>query len=172
MQSSPSGNDAGGKARTSMDASASSTATETSVNTTVTCRPTGAEGPVIEELAVAGDMPPPLGGEIKSGTYVLSLLQFYPGGADAGGTTGLDARKTLVLDSMTYRLTDAEGTDDAGLGAPQITGGTYSVAEKTLTRSQECPTLASVANGYSAAGSQLGIYRGAHFEVYELQTPP
>jgi hypothetical protein len=154
------------------DASKASMQAEASAVTTVTCESVKVEGQIVEELAVAGDMPPPLGGKIVPGTYVLFELYDYPGGADAGGTTGLEARRTLLLGTTTYRFADAEGTDDAGLGSTKVTGGTYIVADKTLTRAQECPSPSTITNGYSAAGSQLGLYSGTHFEVYELQTPP
>jgi hypothetical protein len=137
-----------------------------------TCDPISAEGEIVQELAVAGEMPPPLGGKIEPGTYVLFQLYDYPGDADAGGTTGLAARKTLVVETTTYRFAEAVGTEDAGVGSSEVTGGTYNVAGKTLTRSQECPLTSTIANDYSAAGSQLGLYDGTHFEVYELQTPP
>jgi hypothetical protein len=170
-----SGNDGGKENRESgatTDASKSSMQTEAGAVTPVTCESVKVEGQIVEELAVAGDMPPPLGGKIVPGTYILFELYDYPGDADAGGTTGLEARRTLFLGTTTYRLSDAEGTDDAGVGSAKVTGGTYRVADKALTWAQECPSLSTITNGYSAAGSQLGLYSGTHFAVYELQTTP
>ncbi len=154
------------------DASGSAPRAEAGMATPVTCDSIAAKGDVVEELAVAGEMPPPLGGTIRPGTYVLFELYDYPGAGDAGGTTGFAAQKSLVLGATTYRLADAEGNDDAGLGSSTVTGGTYTVDGTTMTRSQECPSVSTSTNGYSASGSQLGLYRDTHFEVYELQTPP
>jgi hypothetical protein len=169
------GDDGGEERRESgaaADASSAKMRAEGGVVAPVTCDAIAAEGKIVEELSVAGDMPPPLGGKVAAGTYVLFELYDYPGDADAGGTTGLAARKSLVLGSTTYRLADAEGRDDAGLGSSTVTGGTYAVSVTTLTRMQECPNASTIKNGYSAAGGQLGLYDGTHFEVYELETPP
>jgi hypothetical protein len=178
-QTATSGEDAGGREiaeggadASGADASGSPTRPDAGVVVTVTCDAFAAEGSIVEELAVAGPEPDPLGGKIEPGTYVLFELYDYPGEAGAGGTTGLAARKSLVLGTTTYRLADAEGTDDAGVGSSTVTGGTYAVAGTTLTWSEQCPSLSTSTNEYSAAGSQLGVYRGTHFEVYELQTPP
>lgn len=161
-----------GGSATTLDASASRIAKETGTNVPPNCRTIEVEGSIVEELAFAGELPPPLGGTLVPGTYVLFELDFYPGDPDAGGTTGLSARKTLIVDPTNYRLSDEESKNDAGLGAPEVTSGTYSVADRVLTRNQECPAAVTIANDYSAAGSQLGIYHGAHLDVYERQTPP
>jgi hypothetical protein len=141
----------------------------------------GLEGPVTRELPYPGSLPPPLGGDVPPGLYELAELQLY---ADAGpiseddgggglGPTGNVAQKTLIFRTATYTLVEAEASADAGVGPATISGGTFSKSGTNITFTRTCPQGApATVLPYSAAGGQVGLYRGPRIELYQVKKPP
>lgn len=139
-----------------------------------TCQDAGiAGGEEVNEVQLAGDEPPPLGGTIQLGTYVLNELQVYvpypanpPDDFAVEKLTGKVAAKNVVLGATIMELVGAEGTPGA-LGQTKLSGGTYATSGAELRLDLSCPTQAVEKLRYSAAGSGLVLYVGGRREVYK-----
>jgi hypothetical protein len=135
------------------------------------CAPDAAPSPgeAVAELTVRADTPPaPLGGELMSGTYVLTeVSRFVPGGAsqndeDGGGGTGSPSStvltsKAVVIDGNTYRLAEWSFTG-ADAGPPALSGGTFALSGTSISFTQTCPAASTRTLGLSAVGTSIALY--------------
>jgi hypothetical protein len=136
------------------------------------CAVTTSGAPPVETLAQPGAPPPATGGPLPApGTYVLKSVLYYPETAEAGGPTGGYEQGTIVFGGGTYGWAIAQGTTEAGVGTPTITGGSYSPSGTNLVLDQHCPEADAgtiVSYPYSAAGTGIFIYRSsATTEFYD-----
>lgn len=134
------------------------------------CSGVVASGPVAEEVAQPGSQPPPAGGPLLDGTYVLQRIYTYSDEAGAG-SGGLEEQKSLRIQAGTYTWAQATATPDAGSGGANVTGGIFTVAGTSVTLIQYCPADASDAAlgtsiGYTASGSGLYLYLDEVVEFY------
>jgi hypothetical protein len=121
----------------------------------------------VEEVVRPDTLPPPLGGAITPGTYVLNELNRY-GGSDAGPAVA--ARATLYVTANTMTWIESRGPANA-LPNDQTRGGTFTAAGTTISLELACPQ-AGVATtiGYSAVGAGLALNVSATSrEVYVKQ---
>ncbi len=124
-------------------------------------------GKTVAELGENMDVPPPLGGAIKPGTYLLDGLYVYgpiDAGPDAGpevpneALTGKSASGTLVVTSSTLAFLQAYGPTES-LGAAAATGFAYTAADTTISAAQVCPSTEPTRSiPYSAVGDSLALF--------------
>lgn len=116
------------------------------------CRDDGlqATSDPIEELVVRGTPPDPIGGEVLTGTYVLSELNRFQI-EDSSRLTGVVARRSLVLTATTYQIVDAAQTRT-------VSAGQYHLKGTSIVMDATCPTPGSITYGYSAVGGSFAIY--------------
>lgn len=135
---------------------------------------------VTARVLYLNEPPPPLGGPIEPGRYVLVELYDIknPDGGipnsegDGGGPPPpqpFAAQKQLTLpDVGHYVIVEAEGSPGA-LGAPRTSGGYLRVVDKTLVLTEACPGTTLVQTlPYTAAGPQIAVQRNGRREVYQI----
>lgn len=135
---------------------------------------------VTARVLYLNEPPPPLGGPIEPGRYVLVELYEVrsPDGGipnaegDGGGPApppAFAAQKQLTLpDVGHYVIVEAEGPPGA-LGAPKTSGGYLRVVDKTLVLTEACPGTTQVQTlPYTAAGPQIAVQRNGRREVYQI----
>lgn len=121
----------------------------------------------VAEYALEGDAPPPAGGKIAPGTYVLNELLAY-GAPSSGGSdppppppTGAMVRATMIVGTSTIRVLESRGKDAEPLPNDQARAMTYSIAGSELRTTNVCPSQgASKSIPFSAQGSLLVLYVG------------
>lgn len=125
---------------------------------------------VVGETFVNAATPPdPLGGELPSGTFVLTDITRFqtwtrspddddqPNGAVP--VSSFVAEKVLVVDGSTYRFASRTGTTDKGVGDEvEVTSGTFAARGTRVLLSQGCPSSGSLTLGYSVVGNTISIY--------------
>lgn len=125
---------------------------------------------VVGETFVNAATPPdPLGGELPSGTFVLTDITRFqtwtrstedddqPNGAVP--VSSYVAEKLLVVDGSTYRFAARTGTKEQGIGdAVEVTSGTLASKGTSVLLSQGCPSSGSLTLGYTVVGSTISIY--------------
>lgn len=127
----------------------------------------------VDELALNGEPPPPLGGAIAPGTYILSEMNAYLGDAPAdddgpgGGPTGVSGRGTIVVDGDVMRVLRSRVSDG---GEASAEGGsfTFEIVGTSLRRTKTCPEASgSDELAFSAVGAGLALFVDArHRELY------
>lgn len=130
----------------------------------------------IEEVALDGEAPPPLGGEIVPGRYVLSEMNAYvPEDPDAGPPTGPGAsvtdvvgRGTIIIDATKMRVLRSRKSKNDGAPASEQGSFTYKVEGTSLRRTKTCPGQpVDDTVPFTATGSGLALFVDAqHREVY------
>ena len=130
----------------------------------------------IGEVAVTGEPPPPLGGSIAPGTYVLSEMNAYVAeDPDAGppigpgpGVTGASGRGTIEIDGSTMRVLRSRRAEEGGAVTTEQGSFTYEVEGTSLKRTKTCPGATSDdVIPFTAAGSGLALFVDAqHRELY------
>lgn len=132
------------------------------------------QGATVDELNIGDTAPPPLGGTIAPGTYVLSELDEYgPAPAEAGTdpSTGFVGRSTLVVAGNTISIIGARGMKTATLPPDTVIGETFVIAGTSLQTTSVCPTAGTQkAIPYSAVGGGLALFVDTkHRELYAKQ---
>lgn len=127
------------------------------------------------EIRTAGEQPPPLGGTIAPGTYVLSeayvwVAPIVDGGEDVARqqVTGKIFSKQLRLTAAHAKIIGAEGTETDGLGADRLTAGTYTTRETSLVLTPTCATGPAETYGYTASSAGIVLYDGDRQEIFTL----
>lgn len=130
----------------------------------------------IGEVAVLGEPPPPLGGSIAPGTYVLSEMNAYVAeDPDAGpptgpgpGVTGASGRGTIEIDGSTMRVLRSRTAGEGGAVTTEQGSFTYEVDGTSLKRTKTCPGATSDdVIPFTAAGSGLALFVDPqHRELY------
>lgn len=125
---------------------------------------------VVGETFVNAATPPePLGGELPSGTFVLTDITRFqtwtrsPGDDDqpngAVPVSSFVAEKVLVVDGSSYRFASRTGTTEKGVGDEvEVTSGTFTPRGTSVFLAQGCPSSGSLTLGYSVVGSTISIY--------------
>lgn len=98
----------------------------------------------VQELAISSDPPPPLGGTIAPGKYILSEMNAYVGeetvpGGPGPGLTGVVGRGTIVINGTTMRVLRSRSGGDAGAVSEE---GSYAFEVKgtSVDRKKSCPS--------------------------------
>jgi hypothetical protein len=145
------------------------------------CEPPAQQGSVVDEVGVAGDPPPPLGGAIAPGTYVLTSMNAYvgpiPGGGanDGGedphgpGLTGRAGRGTLVITADVIRFIGSRGAANQSLPTDVHGAMFWKSVGTSIETTEACPDpRAKKAIPYSAVGSALALFVDPkHREIYD-----
>ena len=124
-------------------------------------------GKTVAEIGQNVDPPPPLGGAIKGGTYLLDELYAY-GPIDAGpeagpeppneALTGRSGTGTLVVGKGSLAFIQAYGPTE-NVGPAAATGFAFTAEGTDISAAQVCPTTESTkAIKYSAVGDSLTIF--------------
>lgn len=125
---------------------------------------------VVGETFVNAVTPPdPLGGELPSGTYVLTDITRFQSWSRSSGdddqpngvvpVSSYVVEKMLVVDGNAYRFAARAGTKDQGVSdAVEVTSGTFSPRGTSMLLAQGCPSTGSLTLGYSVVGSTISIY--------------
>lgn len=119
-------------------------------------------GPVVQTVEVVQSPPPPLGGTLIPGLYVLTSATVYR--ASAGGAT--------PTFQIAYSFTSsqfAEASYEDGFEQSPI-AGSYETAGAILTRNITCQTSSTATDGYTATSTTLIVYRAPSGtnDTYEL----
>jgi len=128
------------------------------------------------ELRKPGGAPPPLGGPIDPGIYVLTEVDFYEGGMSSGTSeeppsilqTGVKAKKTLYVAGNLMRVVGARSAPNAALPNDTTEAWTFGPNGLKLDTKSVCPQAGTVkAIPYSAVGPALSLFvDDTHREVY------
>lgn len=132
---------------------------------------TGAQlGTAVLQQIVAGAAPPPTGGAIVPGTYILTTMSTYGG---APGPSGAQGQFTLIIGASTMIIVgDRAAGPISPLAAAASTTQKYSPAGAQLFFSLVCPPTSAFVTraGYSAVGNTLTLYKNdVDLEVYTKQ---
>lgn len=141
------------------------------------CKSATQQGEATQELRLAGNAPPPLGGALADGTYVLTEMTAYGANAPAddagegGGTTGLTgvvARSTIIVQGTSLVMITGRGTQAAPPTTDTVTGATFVVNGTSLETTSTCPTRGTVKSvPFSAVGGGIALFVDAtHRELY------
>jgi hypothetical protein len=140
------------------------------------CNGVTQQGTSVAELMIDGDPPPPLGGTIAPGTYVLTELDSYGplqsnDAGTQGGLTGVVGRATLVVTANTLTVLGARGTSAAPLPADTVTASSFAIADTSLQTKTLCPTAGTAATvPFSSVGGGLALFVGTkRRELYTRQ---
>jgi hypothetical protein len=136
-------------------------------------------GEEILEWGQPESAPPGNGGAIKTGTYVLRVLDFYkgpqppPDGGEAPvpTLTGNAARVTLYVQGNTFRFIEARGMSGALPAADTGRGFSYLVSGSSLAMTPQCPMMGPAKTiPFTVAGDQISLLVDpTHREVYVRQ---
>jgi hypothetical protein len=162
----PSGSDAGPR-----DGASDAPKTDAPTTGPQLCDGLVQKGASVSETVVASDPPPPLGGTIPDGTYVLTEMTEHSASGDAGAPSGRIGRGTLVVKDNTLAFLGARGTEGAALPADVATGFTFTANGTSLGTTSVCPVSGTAgALPYSAVGSGLSFQVDpTHRETYTRQ---
>jgi hypothetical protein len=114
-------------------------------------------GQMVLSQFAAGDPPPPTGGTIVPGTYVLTGHTIFNGDGSVG-PNGMTITKTAVFTSTTYQFIEAEGTVDGGITEMEHKNRTYTSDGGLIDQINVCPVGAPRANGYTVVGDTIKLY--------------
>jgi hypothetical protein len=114
---------------------------------------------LVPQNGVAEDPPPPMGGQLDPGLYVMTDWSVYTGVGGASGPAGPMGRAAISVDGLNYEYLN--GVTSA---APTITdtSGTYQNSGTTTMSEQGCPNLASNSFEYSADPTTFVLYISAN----------
>lgn len=132
------------------------------------------EGDPADEIALSGSAPPPLGGVIADGTYILTELTAYgqqtsnDAGEGTTGLTGVVARATVVFAGGTLKKIEARGTKAVPPTSDAVTGASFVVNGTSLQTTSVCPTAGTTKSiPFSAVGGGVALFVDAtHRELY------
>jgi hypothetical protein len=114
--------------------------------------------PPVQATVLPGNAPEAGGGTITPSTYELNRLYVYTDNAE-GGLSELEEQKALVLGTDTFVWAEGVGSVEAGVGAPNVSSGSYTASGTNLTLSPSCPAGADGGSyPYTFAGTGLTIY--------------
>lgn len=143
------------------------------------CEDAPASTTTVAELALTGDPPPALGGEIEVGTYVLAEMNAYgapqPDGGDetpGPGLSGVAGSGTLtVFATGVLRIASARGTDVNNLPPAKTDGFLFTRRGTSLDATPVCPATGPTrAIPYSAVGTGIALFvDSTHRELYVRQ---
>jgi len=127
-------------------------------------------GQTVDEIGVAPPAPASLGGAPTPGTYDLTLVETFLGGAGNNVATGNSAQVTLVVSAAELRMN--ERRTSGGETIERVSAWRYEVAGNTLEMREICPETGREATvGFSASSpTQLGLlFDGSRRELYALR---
>jgi len=117
-------------------------------------------GPVVEQIAVAEDPPPPSGGTASEGTYVLTGDKLFTGPDGQSGPTGVSHKgATRVTGNRVEIVQDSLKAS-----------GTFELAGTTMTVNATCPFEFTTNAGFTAEGNTIQTYstKGDNIQTFTL----
>jgi hypothetical protein len=137
-------------------------------------------GEPLGEMRFAGDAPPPLGGVLADGTYILSSRDAFGapptsedggGAADSGSGGSSDVKRaTMVIFGATMKFSASKGPAGSTLPADTVTGFSFATAGTTINATPVCPAGPPLTIPYSAVGTGIALYLDStHRELYVRQ---
>lgn len=110
---------------------------------------------IVAERALNETAPPPAGGRIEEGTWILNDLTTYtPGGTSEVPTnTGTYVRSTLRVAAGTLLFTRSQGTDHKAMPPDSVEAYTFTQNEATVGVTRSCGTNGS-ATSYTVSATK------------------